>query len=33
VHPGGRLRRTDDGIEIWPVATQPLALAQRTLWP
>jgi len=33
VHPGPRPRRTDDGIEIWPVATLIEALAEGSLWP
>ena len=33
VHTGPRPRRTDDGIDIWPVATFTRALADDSLWP
>ncbi len=33
VHRGDRPLRTEDGIDVWPIATFVEALAERTLWP
>jgi predicted AAA+ superfamily ATPase len=33
VHPGGRRRVTQDGVEIWPVRDLLEALAAERLWP
>jgi predicted AAA+ superfamily ATPase len=33
VHRGDRPLRTEDGIDVWPIATFVEALAEGTLWP
>ena len=33
VHPEGRARVTEDGVEVWPVGRLIEAVSSGTLWP